>query len=232
MLRRPPRSTLFPYTTLFRSDGRSASVGAVSREGPLALADAGCSDPAPRREGSARVASERSSARALCRTSPHPARRVQPPPEDVEPDRQPTASTAAPRQPASPAGAREPTDGGRAGQCEVRDHATTASIPPEPPSPPDCLERRPPGPDDPQQERDPPWRRAGRQLPPNPEAPAHRKASRLRIDGGPMPHRERLAPGRRLGPPSSSVGCHGSARRFTWRAAPRRSLTGRRVGPG
>src|SRR2546425_3223687 len=24
MIRRPPRSTLFPYTTLFRSDGRSA----------------------------------------------------------------------------------------------------------------------------------------------------------------------------------------------------------------
>src|SRR3712207_7843093 len=25
MIRRPPRSTLFPYTTLFRSDGRSVS---------------------------------------------------------------------------------------------------------------------------------------------------------------------------------------------------------------
>src|SRR3712207_7425441 len=33
MIRRPPRSTLFPYTTLFRSDGRLprlAAVGAVS----------------------------------------------------------------------------------------------------------------------------------------------------------------------------------------------------------
>src|SRR2546430_5580138 len=29
MIRRPPRSTLFPYTTLFRSDGRRASRGAV-----------------------------------------------------------------------------------------------------------------------------------------------------------------------------------------------------------
>src|SRR3712207_7316492 len=26
MIRRPPRSTLFPYTTLFRSDGRPASA--------------------------------------------------------------------------------------------------------------------------------------------------------------------------------------------------------------
>src|SRR3712207_6899407 len=29
MIRRPPRSTLFPYTTLFRSDVRSDPVGAV-----------------------------------------------------------------------------------------------------------------------------------------------------------------------------------------------------------
>src|SRR5256885_9627664 len=31
MIRRPPRSTLFPYTTLFRSDVR---VGVVSRQDP------------------------------------------------------------------------------------------------------------------------------------------------------------------------------------------------------
>src|SRR3712207_7332586 len=29
MIRRPPRSTLFPYTTLFRSNGRSGRPGAV-----------------------------------------------------------------------------------------------------------------------------------------------------------------------------------------------------------
>src|SRR2546430_8857706 len=29
MIRRPPRSTLFPYTTLFRSPGRSVGAGAV-----------------------------------------------------------------------------------------------------------------------------------------------------------------------------------------------------------
>src|SRR5690348_17687025 len=28
MIRRPPRSTLFPYTTLFRSDGRSVLIAA------------------------------------------------------------------------------------------------------------------------------------------------------------------------------------------------------------
>src|SRR5256885_3510538 len=29
MIRRPPRSTLFPYTTLFRSDGSSKEVDAI-----------------------------------------------------------------------------------------------------------------------------------------------------------------------------------------------------------
>src|SRR3712207_8570981 len=31
MIRRPPRSTLFPYTTLFRSRGRDADRGVVER---------------------------------------------------------------------------------------------------------------------------------------------------------------------------------------------------------
>src|SRR3712207_8868737 len=31
MIRRPPRSTLFPYTTLFRSKGRSGSAFTASR---------------------------------------------------------------------------------------------------------------------------------------------------------------------------------------------------------
>src|SRR5690606_41918729 len=35
MIRRPPRSTLFPYTTLFRSQGEAAAVGAD----PLEAAD-------------------------------------------------------------------------------------------------------------------------------------------------------------------------------------------------
>src|SRR5947199_6861313 len=37
MLRRPPRSTLFPYTTLFRSGGEVPEVRRES-EGPLCLA--------------------------------------------------------------------------------------------------------------------------------------------------------------------------------------------------
>src|SRR3712207_8391758 len=35
MIRRPPRSPLFPYTTLFRSDGRAAAarIGSTSKKG-------------------------------------------------------------------------------------------------------------------------------------------------------------------------------------------------------
>src|SRR3712207_7806007 len=39
MIRRPPRSTLFPYTTLFRSTSRTSSAGQTSagrRSGPCA----------------------------------------------------------------------------------------------------------------------------------------------------------------------------------------------------
>src|SRR2546426_10778259 len=35
MIRRPPRSTLFPYTTLFRSASRQGRVGEVPRPGAL-----------------------------------------------------------------------------------------------------------------------------------------------------------------------------------------------------
>src|SRR3712207_7350927 len=40
MIRRPPRSTLFPYTTLFRSDGRSGSAQTTAAPGPAADAGA------------------------------------------------------------------------------------------------------------------------------------------------------------------------------------------------
>src|SRR3712207_7663341 len=33
MIRRPPRSTLFPYTTLFRSDGRAYALKVFTYEG-------------------------------------------------------------------------------------------------------------------------------------------------------------------------------------------------------
>src|SRR3989442_6147772 len=35
MIRRPPRSTLFPYTTLFRSPRRALRGGAAARRGPV-----------------------------------------------------------------------------------------------------------------------------------------------------------------------------------------------------
>src|SRR2546425_9712105 len=36
MIRRPPRSTLFPYTTLFRSNTRRLTCGAPARSSPAA----------------------------------------------------------------------------------------------------------------------------------------------------------------------------------------------------
>src|SRR6266851_6037344 len=53
MIRRPPRSTLFPYTTLFRSPGRPGS-GVRRRAGPadaVARADHRRAEPLPRRPG-------------------------------------------------------------------------------------------------------------------------------------------------------------------------------------
>src|SRR3712207_8377399 len=41
MIRRPPRSTLFPYTTLFRSRGRVAAPARTDRRGPGESAHAG-----------------------------------------------------------------------------------------------------------------------------------------------------------------------------------------------
>src|SRR3712207_7748329 len=40
MIRRPPRSTLFPYTTLFRSD--EVSLGRVDRRPVAVVAGSGC----------------------------------------------------------------------------------------------------------------------------------------------------------------------------------------------
>src|SRR2546422_5780969 len=48
MIRRPPRSTLFPYTTLFRSDLRRRGVGRAA--GWLALVGAGAAPAPPRSE--------------------------------------------------------------------------------------------------------------------------------------------------------------------------------------
>src|SRR2546426_6475464 len=37
MIRRPPRSTLFPYTTLFRSDGRLRGEGGGESDEPIGV---------------------------------------------------------------------------------------------------------------------------------------------------------------------------------------------------
>src|SRR5256885_11157603 len=55
MIRRPPRSTLFPYTTLFRSERRVGSrdprrLGALDRHGGVVFADAR-DDPRPALRG-------------------------------------------------------------------------------------------------------------------------------------------------------------------------------------
>src|SRR5690348_17953398 len=47
MLRRPPRSTLFPYTTLFRSASTTLAPGA----GPGSVSTSGCSRRSPRPAG-------------------------------------------------------------------------------------------------------------------------------------------------------------------------------------
>src|SRR3989449_1859813 len=79
MIRRPPRSTLFPYTTLFRSE---ADAGGAVRQAAL-RADAGRDRPdeerrrAPRAEdqGRARAAPAPGAARARPRSSARGARR-------------------------------------------------------------------------------------------------------------------------------------------------------------
>src|SRR5690349_23646908 len=51
MIRRPPRSTLFPYTTLFRSRSRRSRSGAARRLGaPLRVLAADERDPGDRSE--------------------------------------------------------------------------------------------------------------------------------------------------------------------------------------
>src|SRR5258707_8789808 len=50
MIRRPPRSTLFPYTTLFRSDfGTTRPCRIATRNGAVRMGASGC-DATPRRD--------------------------------------------------------------------------------------------------------------------------------------------------------------------------------------
>src|SRR5690348_18053101 len=69
MMRRPPRSTLFPYTTLFRSDLRAGALGAAALQQRAGDRDGG----GRRRPGGApqrRVAGDRKSTRL---NSSHPS---------------------------------------------------------------------------------------------------------------------------------------------------------------
>src|SRR3712207_7290053 len=69
MIRRPPRSTLFPYTTLFRSDGRTARHG-QARGLDLARRGGALAPPAAREENR-----PHGHARPLRHGRPRPARR-------------------------------------------------------------------------------------------------------------------------------------------------------------
>src|SRR6201989_2510993 len=55
MIRRPPRSTLFPYTTLFRSDEHPARAFALRHPGPLLEVGAGRTDRKSTRLNSSHV---------------------------------------------------------------------------------------------------------------------------------------------------------------------------------
>src|SRR6266850_5840473 len=50
MIRRPPRSTLFPYTTLFRSEPRRKGICRRSRGAPAATGDRNAQPPGLRSE--------------------------------------------------------------------------------------------------------------------------------------------------------------------------------------
>src|SRR2546426_8291144 len=58
MIRRPPRSTLFPYTTLFRSPGKLAAEGVGD-----GLAQAGFADPRRAKKAENRANPDRKSTR-------------------------------------------------------------------------------------------------------------------------------------------------------------------------
>src|SRR2546428_1350468 len=58
MIRRPPRSTLFPYTTLFRSDRSTSPSVSLSAFRPLALGSAATLPAPPIEDRSAEYTSE------------------------------------------------------------------------------------------------------------------------------------------------------------------------------
>src|SRR2546427_7123608 len=61
MIRRPPRSTLFPYTTLFRSSSHCASSSASNRGRSSAAATAAATRASPRGTGGSARSEEHTS---------------------------------------------------------------------------------------------------------------------------------------------------------------------------
>src|SRR5690348_17641095 len=87
MIRRPPRSTLFPYTTLFRSSGRCSSIPAACAAPSAATSRRSCATSTARSEE--HTSELQSPVLLVCRlllekkkihlgraSSPHPARRT------------------------------------------------------------------------------------------------------------------------------------------------------------
>src|SRR5256885_10578319 len=67
MIRRPPRSTLFPYTTLFRSPGAGATRGLVSDHPPAACASLAVVSPRRRRRSEEHTSELQSPCNLVCR---------------------------------------------------------------------------------------------------------------------------------------------------------------------
>src|SRR5256885_6081680 len=67
MIRRPPRSTLFPYTTLFRSRTRPATAASTWRAGSRTRGPTSSSPRAPRRRSEEHTSELQSPCNLVCR---------------------------------------------------------------------------------------------------------------------------------------------------------------------
>src|SRR5258708_22979840 len=67
MIRRPPRSTLFPYTTLFRSDSFTLPSTARSRQCPIPLAAGGFGSKSARHRSEEHTSELQSPDHLVCR---------------------------------------------------------------------------------------------------------------------------------------------------------------------
>src|SRR3712207_8971782 len=67
MIRRPPRSTLFPYTTLFRSSASICERLVVRTRTSLSLPSSGCTAPQPTRDREEHTSELQSRQYLVCR---------------------------------------------------------------------------------------------------------------------------------------------------------------------